>query len=209
MGSNGVLLRQGRRSGQQGRAAHGDAAEDSDQNHQRPFGKEGRIRQRLRAAALADSGADHTFITRKAADWIGIGLDAIAKTELATPFGGFMVYRTLVRIAILYKGRRIDLGKVLASIPEKDIVQLGNWPFIVVGRSNVFNQYSVKFDDYRQILAPEKTAPGRDPPASAGTAQAVGVLAGGGRRSGGRAAPACQAWRLNLWLYTLGGRRWR
>ena len=110
------------------------------------------------AMALADSGADHSFITGEAADWIGIDLDAIAKTELATPFGRFKVYRTLVRIEILYKGRRIELGKVPASIPERDIVQLGNRPFIVVGRSNVFIQYSVKFDDYRQTLTMERTA---------------------------------------------------
>ena len=64
------------------------------------------------AAALADSGADATFITREAADWIGIDLDAIDKTELTAPFGRFKVYRTLACIEILYKGRRIGLGKV-------------------------------------------------------------------------------------------------
>ncbi len=68
------------------------------------------------------------------------------------------MYRTLVRIEIMYKGLRIDLGKVLASISEKDIVQLGNRPLIVVERSNVFIQYSVKFDDYRQTLTMERTA---------------------------------------------------
>ena len=110
------------------------------------------------AEALADSGADFTFITREVSDSIGINLDALNKVELATPFGWFEVYRTLVRIAVLYKGQRVDLGKVLASIPEKDIVQLGNRPFIVVGRSNVFSQYSIKFDDYRQILTMKRTA---------------------------------------------------
>ena len=110
------------------------------------------------AEALADSGADHAFITRKAADWIGINLDALAKVELATPFGRFKVYRTLVRIAVLYEGRRIDLGKVPASIPEKDMVQLGNRPYIVIGRSSVFSQYTMKFDDYRQTLTMERTA---------------------------------------------------
>ena len=132
------------------------------------------------AAALADSGADATFITREVADVIGIDLDAVDKTELATPFGRFKVYRTLVCIAVLYRGRRVGLGKVPASIPEKDTIRLGNRPFIVVGRSNVFNQYSVKFDDYRQILTMERIARGQAPPAGADAAQAVGALAGRG-----------------------------
>ena len=89
---------------------------------------------------------------------IGINLDALDKAELATPFGRFKVYRTLVCIAVLYKGRRVDLGKVPASIPEKDMVQLGNRPYIVVGRSSVFSQYTMKFDDYRQTLTMERTA---------------------------------------------------
>ena len=89
---------------------------------------------------------------------IGINLDALDKAELATPFGRFKVYRTLVCIAVLYKGRRVDLGKVPASIPEKDMVQLGNRPYIVIGRSSVFSQYTMKFDDYRQTLTMERTA---------------------------------------------------
>ena len=78
--------------------------------------------------------------------------------ELATPFGRFEVHRTLVRIEVIYKGRRIDLGKTPASIPEKDLIQLGNRPYIVAGRSNIFDQYSIKFGDYRQILTMERTA---------------------------------------------------
>ena len=110
------------------------------------------------AEALADSGADTTFITRKAADRIDIDLDDLDKVELATPFGMFEVYRTLVRIEVVYKGRRIDLGKTPTSIPEKDTIQLGGRPFIVAGRSNIFSQYSIKFDDYKQILTMERTA---------------------------------------------------
>ena len=98
------------------------------------------------------------FITRKVSDWIDIDLDALNKAELATPFGMFEVYRTLVRIEAIYKGRRIDLGKTPASIPKKDVIQLGNRPFIIAGRSNIFSQYSTKFDDYRQILTMEKIA---------------------------------------------------
>ena len=63
-----------------------------------------------------------------------------------------------MRIEILYKGLRIDLGKVLASIPERDMVQLGNRPYVVAGRSSVFSQYTMKFDDYRQTLTMERTA---------------------------------------------------
>ena len=110
------------------------------------------------AEALADSGSDHAFITRKAANAIDINLDALATTELVTPFGRFKVYRTLVCLAVLYGGRRVDLGKVPASIPEKDMVQLGNRPYVVVGRSSVFSQYTMKFDDYRQTLTMERTA---------------------------------------------------
>lgn len=109
------------------------------------------------AEALADSGADSTFITRKAADWININLDALGKKELTTPFGRFEVYHTLVRIEVIYKGRRIDLGKTPASIPKKDTIQLGSRPYIVAGRSNIFDQYSMKFDDYGQILTMERT----------------------------------------------------
>ena len=145
------------------------------------------------AAALADSGADATFITREAADLIGIDLDAVDKTELATPFGRFKVYCTLVRIAVLYRGRRVGLGKVPASIPEKDTIRLGNRPFIVVGRSNVFNQYSIKFDDYRQILTMERIARGQAPPAGADAAQAVGALAGRGGALPRGARPARRA----------------
>ena len=122
------------------------------------------------AAALADSGADATFITRKAADWIGIDLDALDKADVATPFGRFKVHRTPVRVAVLYRGRGVGPGKVPASIPEKDIVRLGNRPYIVMGRSNVFDQYSVEFDDYRQILTMKRTAPGQASPAGADAA---------------------------------------
>ena len=111
------------------------------------------------AEALADSGADTTFITGKAAGLININLDALGKkVELATPFGRFEVHRTLVRIEVIYKGRRIDLGKTPASIPEKDPIQLGSRPHIAAGRSNIFDQYSIKFGDYGQILTMERTA---------------------------------------------------
>ena len=110
------------------------------------------------AEALADSGADATFITREAADLIDVDLDALNKVKLSTPFGRFEVYRTLVRIDIIYKGRRIVLGKTPASIPEKDTIRLGGRPFIVAGRSNIFSQYTAKFDDYREILTMERIA---------------------------------------------------
>ena len=108
--------------------------------------------------ALADSGADTTFITREAADRIGIDLDALNKVKLTTPFGRFGVYRTLVRIEVIYRGRRIDLGKTPASSPEKDTMRLGGRPFIVAGRSNIFSQYTIKFDDYREILTMKRIA---------------------------------------------------
>ena len=125
------------------------------------------------------AGAVCVPAARRPADWIGIGRGTV-KPELATPFGRFKVRRTLACIGILCKGRSVSLGKVPAFIPEKDIVQLGNRPYIVIGRSNVFNQYSVKFDDYRQILTMERIAHGQAPPAGADAAQAVGALAGGG-----------------------------
>ena len=83
------------------------------------------------------AGAVCVPAARKPTDWIGIDLDTVDKSELATPFGRFKVHRTLACIGILCKGRNVSLGKVHASIPEKDIVQRGNRPYIVIGRSNV------------------------------------------------------------------------
>ena len=90
-------------------------------------------RQRRRTAV----GSVCVPAARKSADWIGIDLDTVDKSELATPFGRFKVRRTLACIGILCKGRNVSLGKVHASIPEKDIVQRGNRPYIVIGRPNV------------------------------------------------------------------------
>lgn len=113
--------------------------------------------------ALADSGADTTFIAREVADAINIDFDASMVTSMVTPFGEFEVYHTFVRIEVLYKGQRIDLGKIPARVPEKDMATLGNRPFVVAGRSKIFSQYSMKFDDYKQVLVLERTGPGADP----------------------------------------------
>ena len=113
---------------------------------------------------MADSGADATFIAREVADAINIDFDTLAVSSMVTPFGEFEVYRTLVHIEVLYKGRRIDLGKIPARVPEKDVVKLGNSPFVVAGRSKIFSQYSMKFDDYKQVVVLERTGQGADPP---------------------------------------------
>ena len=126
-------------------------------NNVRPA-KQGGSDEGYGAEALADSGADTTFITREVADLIDIDLDALNKVKLTTPFGRFEVYRTLVRIEVIYRGRRIDLGKTPASIPEKDTMRLGGRPFIVAGRLNIFSQYTIKFDDYREILTMKRIA---------------------------------------------------
>ena len=104
------------------------------------------------ADALADSGADASLITREAADAIGIDFAALQKVYMVTPFGRFEARRALVRIEVVHKGRRIDPGKMPATVPIKDVAGLGSHPFIVAGRSNIFSQYTIKFDDSRQIL---------------------------------------------------------
>lgn len=71
---------------------------------------------------------------------------------MVTPFGKFEARRALVRIEVVHKGRRIDPGKMPATVPIKDVAGLGSHPFIVAGRSNIFSQYTMKFDDSRQIL---------------------------------------------------------
>lgn len=126
--------------------------------------KRGGSDQGYAAEALADSGADTTLITREAAERIGIDFGTLRKMPMVTPFGKFEVYRTFVRIEVLYKGRRIDLGKILVGIPEKDVAKLGNRPFIAAGRLKIFSQYSMKFDDYKQVLVLEKTGQGTCPP---------------------------------------------
>ena len=104
------------------------------------------------AEALADSGADASFITREAADHIGINFGALPMVYMVTPFGKFEARRALVRMEVVHKGQRIDLGKTPATVPIKDVAGLGGRPFIVAGRSNIFSQYTMKFDDSRQIL---------------------------------------------------------
>ena len=115
------------------------------------------------ANALADSGADISLITREAADFINIDFDALPKVSMVTPFGKFEARRAIVHIEIVYNGRRIDLGKMPATVPVKDVAGLGNLPFIVAGRSNIFSQYTMKFDDSRQVLVMEKAGQEADP----------------------------------------------
>ena len=119
---------------------------------------------------MADSGADTTLITRKAAEWINVKLGALSKDAIVTPFGKFEAYHALVRIDVLYKGRRVDLGKTPVRIPEKDTAELGHRPFIIAGRSNIFDQYLMKFDGYGQTLTMERMAAGQTLRTNTGTA---------------------------------------
>ena len=108
------------------------------------------------ASALADSGADTSFITREAADAINLDFGALQKVYMVTPFGRFEARRALVRMEVVHSGQRIALGKMPATVPLKDVAVLGSRPFIVAGRSNIFSQYTMKFDDGRQILTMER-----------------------------------------------------
>ena len=104
------------------------------------------------AEALADSGADTSLITREAADAINIDFGALPTVYMVTPFGKFEARRARVLVEVVHKGQRIGLGKTPATVPLKDVAGLGSRPFIVAGRSNIFSQYTMKFDDSRQIL---------------------------------------------------------
>ena len=115
------------------------------------------------AEALADSGADTSLITREAADAINIDFGALPKLYMVAPFGRFEARRALVLVDIVHKGQRVGLGKTPATVPIKDVAGLGSRPFIVAGRSNIFNQYTVKFDDSREILTMERVGREADP----------------------------------------------
>lgn len=71
------------------------------------------------ADALPDSGADITFITREAAEFINIDFDNLSKTVITTPLGEFETYRTFVRLEVVHDGRRIDLGKPPPQFPKR------------------------------------------------------------------------------------------
>ena len=82
---------------------------------------------------------------------------------MVTPLGKFEARRAIVRTGVAHKGQRIDLGRTPATVPVKDVAGLGSRPFIVAGRSSIFSQYTVKFDDSRQALAMERSGQEADP----------------------------------------------
>ncbi len=104
-------------------------------------------RQRRRGAA----GSVCVPAARRPAGWIGIGLGTVGKPNWRRRSeGSRRTARLLASGSCARDGGSAWEKSRLYS--QKGRSHLGNRHNIIAGRSNVFSQYSTKFDGYRQIL---------------------------------------------------------
>jgi len=106
----------------------------------------------FRTHGLVDSGADTSFLPRQIAEILKLDLEEKDKKKSKSASEEFWTYRTKVHLEIMYHGRRIPVGMVDVSVPEKPALSEDLEKMILLGRSCFFDQYEITFNDYAKVI---------------------------------------------------------
>ncbi len=106
----------------------------------------------FRARALVDSGADICFIPRSVADVLRLDTDERSKIAIVGAGGMFAAYRSNMHLEMLYEGKRVCIGMVKVAFPEDDPPGVELEKSILIGRSGLFTQYKVTFNDVQKTI---------------------------------------------------------
>ncbi len=106
----------------------------------------------FRAFALVDSGADICHVPRQIADILKLELDPATRKQSVGAGGKFWTYRTKMYLEILNKGRRVDVTMVDVVVTETDPDGVDPIVNILLGRSGLFDNFEITFNDPGQYL---------------------------------------------------------
>ena len=106
----------------------------------------------FRARALVDSGADICFIPKAVADVLQLDTDKKSKKTTIGAGGVFTAYRPNIHLEMLYERKRIRIGMVEVAFPEDDLPGVEPERSILIGRSGLFTQYKVTFNDRQKTI---------------------------------------------------------
>ncbi len=106
----------------------------------------------FRARALVDSGADICFIPKAVADVLRLDTDEKSKKAIIGAGGVFTAYRSNMHLEMLYERKRVRIGMVEVAFPEDDPPGVEPERSILIGRSGLFTQYKVTFNDRQKII---------------------------------------------------------
>ena len=113
----------------------------------------------FRTHGLVDSGADTAFLPRQIAEVLKLDLKEEDKKKSKSASEEFWTYRTKVYLEIMYNGRKVPVGIIDVSIPEKP-TQMGDVEkMVLLGRSGLFDQYEVIFNESAKSLTFKKVYP--------------------------------------------------
>lgn len=106
----------------------------------------------FRTHGLVDSGADTSFLPRQIAEILQLELKEEDKKKSKSASEEFWTYRTKVHLEIMYNGRKIPVGMVDVSVPEKPALSGDVNKMVLLGRSCIFNQYEITFNDDAKVV---------------------------------------------------------
>ncbi len=110
----------------------------------------------FRIFGLVDSGADVSYIPRQIAEILKLDLDESTKKESKSASESFWTFRTQVHLEIVYGMRRVPIGMIDVSVPEK--YELGDdiEKKVLLGRNGLFNKYEITFNETSQVITMKK-----------------------------------------------------
>lgn len=106
----------------------------------------------FRTHGLVDSGADTSFLPRQIAEILKLPLEEKDKKKSKSASEEFWTYRTKVHLEIMYSGRKIPVGTVDVSVPEKPALSGDVEKMVLLGRSCFFDQYEITFNDSSKVI---------------------------------------------------------
>ncbi|MGB9003876.1 MAG: hypothetical protein WCC52_08735, partial [Nitrosotalea sp.] len=100
--------------------------------------------------------ADVSYIPRQIAEILKLELDESTKKESKSASESFWTFRTKVYLEIIYESRRIPVGMIDVSIPEKYDLGEDIEKKVLLGRNGLFNQYEITFNEDAKVLTLKK-----------------------------------------------------
>ncbi|MHB8546079.1 MAG: hypothetical protein ACYDAJ_04880 [Nitrosotalea sp.] len=101
----------------------------------------------FRIFGLVDSGADISYIPRQIAEILKLDLEESSKKESKSASESFWTFRTKVHLEIVYGTRRIPVGMIDISVPEKYDLGEDIEKKVLLGRNGLFSNYEITFNE--------------------------------------------------------------
>jgi hypothetical protein len=118
--------------------------------------KDSETNPEFRIFGLVDSGADISYIPRQIAEILKLNLDESTKKESKSASESFWTFKTQVHLEIIYESRKIPVGIIDVLVPEKYDLGEDIEKKVLLGRSGLFNHYSITFNEDTKNLVLKK-----------------------------------------------------